>query len=79
MDTTAVVMLVELRDDLALRGVEVALAGKRTLIEQWRRERGLTSESVGDRPGLRLFSTLDDAVDAFNDAARSAQAPSSQR
>ena len=79
MDTTAVVMLTELRDDLALRGVELALAGKRTFIEEWRRERGLTSESVGDRPGLRLFSTLDDAVDAFNAAARSAQAPGSQR
>ena len=78
MDTTAVVMLTELRDDLALRGVELALAGKRTLIEQWRRQRGLTSESVGDRPGLRLFSTLDDAVDAFDDATRSAQAPGSQ-
>ena len=79
MDTTAVVMLTELRDDLALRGVELALAGKRTLIEQWRRERGLTSEGGGGRPGLPLFSTLDDAVDAFSDAARSAQAPGSQR
>src|SRR5262249_44687030 len=52
MDTTAVVMLTELRDDLALRGVELALAGKRTFIEQWRRERGLTNEGGGDRPGL---------------------------
>jgi high affinity sulfate transporter 1 len=79
MDTTALVMLTELRADLALRGVELALAGKRTFIEQWRRERGLTSESVGDRPGLRLFSTLDDAVDAFSAAARSAQALGSER
>ena len=56
MDTTAAVMLVELRDDLALRGVELALAGKRTLIEQWRR--GGFTDQIGDRPALRLFSTL---------------------
>jgi high affinity sulfate transporter 1 len=78
-DTTAVIMLVELRDDLALRGVELALAGKRTLIEQWRRERGFTRESVGDEPGLQLFSTMEDAVDAFADAPRGDEARSRQR
>ena len=79
MDTTAVVMLRELRDDLALRGVELALAGKRTLIQQWRRERGFATESVGDEPGLQLFSTLEDAVDAFADAPRADEARSRQR
>jgi high affinity sulfate transporter 1 len=79
MDTTAAVMLVELRDDLALRGVELALAGKRTLIEQWRSERGFTDQSVGDRPALRLFSTLEDAVDAFADATRGDETLRSQR
>ena len=54
-------------------------ASQSKIIAQWRRERGLTSEGGGGRPGLPLFSTLDDAVDAFSDAARSAQAPGSQR
>jgi len=79
MDSTAVTMLVELRDDLALRGVGLALAGKRTLIEQWRRERGFATERVGDEPGLQLFSTMEDAVDAFANATRGAEARSRQR
>src|SRR5262249_36332378 len=79
MDSTAVPMLVELRDDLALRGVGLALAGKRTLIEQWRRERGFATERVGDEPGLQLFSTMEDAVDAFANATRGAEARSRQR
>jgi MFS superfamily sulfate permease-like transporter len=64
-DTTAVFMLVEFRDELASRGVELALAGKRHLIEEWRRQRGFVSDSVEGGPGLRLFSTLEDAVDAL--------------
>jgi MFS superfamily sulfate permease-like transporter len=79
MDSTAIVMLVKLREDLAVRGIELALAGKRTLIEQWRRERGFTTEGVGDRPALRLFSTLEDAVEAFVDAPRVAEVRSNQR
>jgi MFS superfamily sulfate permease-like transporter len=78
-DTTAVIMLVELRDTLALRGVELALAGKRTFIQQWRRERGFTTESVGDEPRVRLFSTLEDAVDAFAGAPRGDEAWIRQR
>ena len=57
--------LLELRDQLASRGVEFALAGKRHLIEEWRRQRGFVGDSVEGRPGLRLFSTLEDAVDAL--------------
>ena len=64
-DTTGVLMLVELRDQLASRGVELALAGKRHLIEEWRRKRGLGSGGLEGGPALRLFSTLEDAVEAF--------------
>jgi high affinity sulfate transporter 1 len=64
-DATGLFMLLELRDHLEARGVEFALAGKRTLIEEWKRKRGLESAGIGGRPALRLFSTLEDAVEAF--------------
>src|SRR5262249_54977014 len=64
-DATAAFMLLELREDLKSRGVELALAGKRHGIEEWRRVRGLAGDEVGGQPALRLFSTLEDAVDAF--------------
>jgi high affinity sulfate transporter 1 len=64
-DATGVFMLVDLRDHLRSRGVELALAGKRHLIEQWRREHGFLGDSGDARPGFLLFSTLEDAVDAF--------------
>jgi high affinity sulfate transporter 1 len=69
-DSTVVLTLLELRDHLQSRGVEFALAGKRSLIEQWRRQRGLVSDGTDGRPALRLFSTLEDAVDAFAAATR---------
>jgi len=69
-DSTVVLTLLELRDHLQSRGVEFALAGKRSLIEQWRRQRGLVSDGHDGRPALRLFSTLEDAVDAFAAAPR---------
>src|SRR5262249_50398265 len=56
-DTTGVLMLVELRDQLASRGVEFALAGKRHLIEEWRRKRGLGSGGRLRGPRPRLLST----------------------
>src|SRR5262249_46809632 len=68
--STVVLTLLELRDHLQSRGVEFALAGKRTLIEQWRRQRGLVSDGHDGRPALRLFSTLEDAVDAVAAAPR---------
>src|SRR6185295_17018705 len=64
-DSTGLFMLVELRDLLQSRGVELALAGKQHHIEQWRQTRGFVTESAEGRPGLRLFSTFEDAVDAF--------------
>jgi len=64
-DTTAVFMLVELRDLLRTRGVELVLAGKRHLIEQWRQKRGFVSDGVDSGRAFRLFSTLEDAVEAF--------------
>jgi MFS superfamily sulfate permease-like transporter len=64
-DTTVVLTLVEIHDHLESRGVELALAGKRHLIEQWRRQRGFVGDVADGRPGLRLFSTLEDAVEAF--------------
>ncbi|HEV7733201.1 MAG TPA: SulP family inorganic anion transporter [Candidatus Binatia bacterium] len=64
-DTTAVFMLIELRDLLRARGVEVVLAGKRHLIEQWRQKRGFPSDHIDGTGAVRLFSTLDDAVEAF--------------
>ena len=62
-DTTAIFMLIELRDDLRTRGVELVLAGKRHVIEEWRRQHGLVPGDTGS--SLRLFSTLDEAVDAL--------------
>jgi len=64
-DATGVFMLVELRDHLEARGIAFALAGKQHLIEEWMQKRGYGTEGVGGRPPLRLFSTLEDAVDAF--------------
>jgi high affinity sulfate transporter 1 len=69
-DSTVVLTLLELRDHLQSRGVEFALAGKRSLIEEWRRQRGLVSDGPYGRPVLRLFSTLEDAVDALAAAPR---------
>jgi high affinity sulfate transporter 1 len=66
-DSTTVFMLVELRDLLEARGVELALAGRRSLIEQWRHARGFADDTLG-RPKLRVFSTLEDAVDALGAA-----------
>ena len=63
-DLTGLFMLVEVRDQLESRGVRFALAGKRHMMEEWARERGLVSESA-DGGRFLLFSTLEDAVDAF--------------
>ena len=68
-------MLVELRDLLRARGVELVLAGKRHLIEQWRQKRGFVSDVDGGSGALRLFSTLDDAVEAFATAPVVAREP----
>src|SRR5262249_57860704 len=73
MDSTAVTMLVELRDDLVLRGVGLALAGKRTLIEQWRRGGGVAPQRGGGEPRAQRFSPLGDALGAFAEAARGGQ------
>jgi hypothetical protein len=69
-----VFMLLELRDLLRARGVEVVLAGKRHLIEQWRRKRGLAEGDVDGMRAVRLFTTLEDAVEAFAVAPVSAVA-----
>jgi MFS superfamily sulfate permease-like transporter len=61
VDATAVFTLVELRHELESRGIALALAGKLHLIEQWLRQHRFEGE--GDGP--RLFSTLDDAIDAY--------------
>jgi MFS superfamily sulfate permease-like transporter len=74
-DTTGLFMLAELRDHLRSRGVELALAGKQHLIEEWRRERGFVSDGVDGRARFLLFSTLEDAVEAF--AAKPHSAPPS--
>lgn len=61
-DATAVFMLFDLRHELATRGVALALAGKLHLLERWLSTHRVSSER-DDRP--RLFSTLDDAIDAY--------------
>jgi high affinity sulfate transporter 1 len=62
-DATGVFMLLELRNHLESRGVHFALAGKRHLLEEWLRKRGI---DASDREGrVHLYSTLEDAVDAF--------------
>jgi high affinity sulfate transporter 1 len=61
VDATTVFMLVELRHELESRGVALALAGKLHMIEQWLSKHRF--ESDADRP--RLFSTLEDAIDAY--------------
>jgi MFS superfamily sulfate permease-like transporter len=60
-DVTAVFMLVELRQELASRGVALALAGKLHMIEHWLSKHRFAAE--GDGP--RLYSTLEDAIDAY--------------
>ena len=70
-DATGVFMLLELHEHLRSRGVELVLAGKRHLIEEWRRKRGLVGDDgPPDRPRFRLFSTLEDAVEAFGPQGR---------
>jgi high affinity sulfate transporter 1 len=64
-DATAVLTLVELSELLRARGVALALAGKRHLIEEWRRKRGLAGTDVASPRVVRLFSTLEDAVEAL--------------
>jgi high affinity sulfate transporter 1 len=63
-DSTAVLMLIELRRELAARGVDLALARRRRRIAAWRHERGGPLVEEGEIP-IRLFSTLDDAVAAY--------------
>jgi STAS domain len=65
-DATVVFMLVELRHDLESRGVALALAGKRHMIEQWLSKHPF--EAAGDGP--RLYSTLEDAIDAYRPTSR---------
>ena len=60
-DATAVFMLVELRQELESRGVALALAGKLHMIEHWLSKHRFAAE--GDGP--RLYSTLEDAIDAY--------------
>src|SRR5262245_52977711 len=60
-DATAVFMLVELRHELEARGVALALAGKRHLIERW-----LSKHRFGPAgDGPRLYSALEDAIEAY--------------
>lgn len=73
-DATSLFVLLDLRDELRARGVELVLAGKRHLIEEWRRARGFADEGVG-RPSLRVFSSLEDAVEALAATASGARAP----
>jgi MFS superfamily sulfate permease-like transporter len=63
-DATAVLTLVELSELLRARGVALALAGKRHLMEEWRRSRGLDADVETPRV-VKLFSTLEDAVEAL--------------
>jgi len=77
-DATGVFMLFELRDQLAERGVELALAGKQQLIQQWLRKRGFVREGEDFSRVMRLFSTLEDAVDALAAAPDGAAASPSQ-
>ena len=49
------------RHELESRGVALALAGKLHMIEDWLSKHRFESE--GDGP--RLFSTLEDAIDAY--------------
>jgi high affinity sulfate transporter 1 len=70
-DATGVFMLFELRDQLAERGVEFAIAGKRQVISQWLRRRGFVSDGGDVTSVMRLFSTIEDAVDAFAAASPS--------
>jgi high affinity sulfate transporter 1 len=65
-DATGVFMLLDVRRELASRGVEFALAGKRHLIEAWLAKRGLDGPRPDGTPRIRLFSTLEDAVDALS-------------
>src|SRR4029453_18937939 len=77
-DATGVFMLFELRDQLAERGVEFALAGKQQLIQQWLQKRGLRAGGEDASRVMRLFSTLEDAVDAFAAGPSVAGAPPNQ-
>jgi high affinity sulfate transporter 1 len=67
-DSTGLFMLADLRDHLRSQSVELALAGKRHLMEEWKRERGLASDAVDGRARIALFSTLEDAVEAYGAA-----------
>jgi high affinity sulfate transporter 1 len=64
-DSTALLMLVELRRELAARDVELALARRQRRITAWRHARGGPMVEEGETP-IRLFSTLEDAVAAYS-------------
>jgi high affinity sulfate transporter 1 len=65
-DSTGVYMLLDVRRELASRGVEFVLAGKRHLIEAWLEKRGLDRRQPDGTPPVRLFSSLEDAVDSLS-------------
>jgi len=67
VDATVVFMLVELRQELESRSVALALAGKLHLIERWLSKHRFSAEG-GDGP--RLFSTFEDAIDAYPPRSR---------
>jgi len=67
-----------LRDQLAERGVTFALGGKQQLVQQWLRKRGFVREGEDFSRVMRLFSTLEDAVDALAAAPDGAAASPSQ-
>src|SRR5262245_21708301 len=61
VDATAVFMLFDLRHELASRGVALAFAGKLHVIDRWLSLHYVEGE---DRP--ELFSTIQDAIDAYS-------------
>jgi MFS superfamily sulfate permease-like transporter len=65
-DATVVFTLIELRHQLESRRVALALAGKLHMIENWLSKHRFTEE--GDGP--RLYSSFEDAIDAFSAAPR---------
>jgi len=69
VDASAVFMLLDLRRELASRGVELAFAGKLHVIERWISAHHLSE--FDDRG--QLFSTLQDAVDALSGTPSSAR------
>jgi high affinity sulfate transporter 1 len=71
-DVTGLYALRDVREALAARGVKLVFAGRKTEIIQWTRQVGLYSDELE----ARTFPTMRQALKAYRQQTRSAQAPS---